>query len=146
MTRTMPQTYCLEELNGLIHLLLDDLRELVQDPPSEDDLPWVTAVVDYIILSLRQKFDLETCDGYLAEVVEFRPNWTPRVNRLRGEFVQLLKQIAVLRRGLLQSNAKLTFNETCSALRDWADNFRQHQSVGNQLFQDAFLIDTGVGD
>lgn len=146
MTHTMPQTYCLEEVNGLIHLLIDDLRELLQEPVDPEEMPWVTAVVDYIVLSLRQKFDLETCEGYLAEVVEFRPNWTPRVNRLRSEFVQLLKRISVLRRALHAPKAAETDIATCRMLRDWTVDFRRHQSRGNQLFQDAFLIDIGVGD
>jgi hypothetical protein len=146
MTHTMPQTYCLQEINGLIHLLLDDLLELLQEPIDTEDQQWVSAVVDYIALSLRQKFDMETCEGYLAEVTEFRPNWTPQVLRLRAEFVQLLKQIALLRRQIPNSRTADDYTRVCRSLKDWTLSFRRHQSHGNRLFQEAYLLDVGVGD
>ena len=146
MTYTMPQTYCLQEVNGLIHLLLDDLLELLQEPVDPEDRTWVSAVVDYIVLSLRQKFDMETCEGYLAEVTEYRPNWTPRVLRLRAEFVQLLKEIALLRRRVANCDSDAEYAEICQALKSWRQSFRRHQSHGNRLFQEAFLLDVGVGD
>jgi hypothetical protein len=146
MTQTMRQTYCLQEVNGLIHLLLDDLLELIQEPVDAEDQPWVSAVVDYIVLSLRQKFDLETCEGYLEEVTEHRPNWTPQVLRLRAEFVQLLKEIALLRRRLTLCETPQRFADICHSLKEWRVSFRRHQSRGNRLFQEAFLLDVGVGD
>ena len=137
----------LNHFNGLIHLLLDDLKELLATNASEDDRDWALSIMKKVAEHLQQQFELEEEDGYLEEVLEEFPNWHPQVEHLQQEHRLLQKQFnEIYDRLAATSLGSLMSHEVKRQLKDWIDSFRQHQERENRLIQEALCIDLGVGD
>ncbi len=136
-----------ERFNGLIHLLLDDLKEMLAEDVSEDDRRWSLSIMEKVVEYLQEQFDIEERDGYLHEVLDQFPNWHPQVKHLQQEHRHLHRQFVEIRDRLESTPVDSAMSqEMRRQLGDWIDSFRQHQERENRLLQDAFTIDLGVGD
>ena len=146
MTTTAPRP--IQEYSELEYLLLGDLRELLEQPLNDDEnRRWLVAVLDELLETLECEFRLEEDGGYMTEVMDIRPNWSGRVDRLLGEHETLCSQLKRLRYRLAEA---LPLCEVAgslrSQLRSWMTSLTAHHRHEKRLLQTVFISDLGAGD
>ena len=139
--------YLLEEYTALEHILLGDLRDVLQEPSDEQTRHWMRVILDALLKTKQREFELQQDGGYLSEVLEQFPNWDGQVAQLRREHEELFLQLRDLRRRLDHPQAFVEIAETVRReLRDWMALLRAHQRRTRRIVQTAFNLDVGVGD
>ena len=72
------------EFAGIEHILLGDLRQLLSEPLTEQSRVWIQKLLDMLLDLLPGQFAAEEADGYLQDVIDEHPSWSPRVVLPRG--------------------------------------------------------------
>lgn len=128
-------------------LLLDDLRELLDEGLDDENTRWVHAIVDQLCINLQHEFAAEQKAGYLDEVLEQFPNWQQRVERLQRNRLQLIKELKQLQ---LQLDRTLPKTPIANTLRQdfqqWVERLSKHKQQENILLMDAVNLDVGEGE
>jgi len=137
----------LEHYTSLEYILLGDLRDLLEEPADEESRKWLLAVLDTLLDTLPRAFDLEDADGYMAEVLERYPSWSPQVERLHRDHDQLFMKLKELR-GRIERNIWIApiANEVRRDLRDWILKLIAHHRGETRLMQTAMNLEVGTGD
>jgi hypothetical protein len=137
----------LEHYTSLEYILLGDLRDLLEEPAEEESRKWLLAVLDTLLDTLPRAFDLEDADGYMAEVLERYPSWSPQVERLHRDHDQLFMKLKELR-GRIERNIWIApiANEVRRDLRDWILKLIAHHRGETRLMQTAMNLEVGAGD
>ena len=137
----------LQEYTAFNTLLLDDLRELLQEGLDDENTRWVCAIVDQLCCNLQREFAVEQEVGYLSEVLERFPNWQPRVERLQRNRLQLIDD---LKQFQMQLNKTLPDTRIAETLREqfqqWIERLRNHKRQEHILLMDAVNLDVGQGE
>ncbi|MCG3132869.1 MAG: hypothetical protein FLDDKLPJ_03735 [Phycisphaerae bacterium] len=127
------------------------LHQRIAERPRDNFGPWLRHVeeaFERFRAHLLQHMALEEREGYLTAVVERRPGWSRRVDRLRTEhrqFETLLRELH-LRLGQLRPEDHLL-------VLDWSDRVvallsyvRHHENEENDLVEWVFTEDVGAKD
>ncbi len=125
-------------------LLLDDLRELLEEHFEQEDTRWIHAVVDQLWLNLEREFALEAQAGYLVEALERFPCWEMQVRRLQQDHVSLHDEVALLRQQLDDPLGDTRIpRELRERFHDWLEKLASHKHRENMLLLDAVDLDVG---
>ena len=137
----------LSDYTAFEHILLGDLRDLLEEPPDKTTRKWLLAVLDALLDTLPRQYELQADGGYLSEVLDQFPNWAEQVERLRSEKQELFVKLRQLREeiGKRVSFAKIA-EEVRKGLRDWMSSLSSHQRRERRIMQTAFNLDVGPGD
>lgn len=137
----------LQQYSTFHTLLLDDLRELLEERLDAENSRWVHAIVDQLCTNLQREFALEDQAGYLEEVLERFPNWLQRVERLRRNRLGLISDLKQLQGKLNNPPDQMPIaNSLRDEFRSWADRLADHKRQENILLLDAVNLDVGEGE
>lgn len=129
------------------YILIGDLRDLLEDAPTEENRRWMLAVLDALLATLPMEFALKSEDGYLSYVLDEFPNWHTAVERLEQQHAALHRRLRQLRDRLL-TRARL--QEVAERLRieleAWIDAFTELHRQERQLVFAAANLEVGAGD
>lgn len=134
---------------ALEQLLLGDVRELIDEPATEETRKWLLAVVDELLEVLQRKIRLEENGGYLGEVLDEcpYPNWDRDVRELKKQHPQLLGDLRQVRR---QVDGRTPYRRVARGvrrrLRRWIDRVVNHNTQETALLQTAINLEVGVCD
>ncbi len=140
-------TRVLGQFTSLEYILLGDLRDLLEEPAGEETRKWLLAVLDALLETLPREFHLEDENGYMSEVLERYPSWSPQVERLHGDHDQLFLKLKELR-GRIERNIWVApiANEVRRDLRDWMLKLIAHHRSETRLVRTAMNLEVGAGD
>lgn len=129
------------------YILIGDLRDLLDDEPSEETRRWTLAVLDALLDTLPKEFALKSQDGYLSDVLDEYPSWDNTVERLRQQHVALHRRLTELRVRMV-ANAQIQglaerLNED---LQSWIDAFAELQRAERDITITAMMLDVGAAD
>jgi len=137
----------LQEYSTFHALLLDDLRELLEEGLDEENTRWAHEIVNQLCVNLRREFAIEDEAGYLEAVLERFPNWQQRIERLQRNRLALITDLKLLQRQLEHPSNKAHVTES---LRDefqvWVSRLSNHKQQENILLMDAMNLDVGEGE
>lgn len=136
----------LKHSNDLLHLLMDDLRELLEEPPDTENAQWTLAVLDKMLDNLQQQFELEEQQGYMADVLAQFPSWHPHVEHLRQQHTLLHQQLREMRDRLAADRSGIVVREVRRHFDDWMQAYDEHEQRERKLIQEAFTIEPGAGE
>jgi len=137
----------LSDYTALEHILLGDLRDLLEEAPDKSTRKWLLVILDALLDTLPRQYELQAGGGYLSEVLEQYPNWSEQVDQLLVEKQDLFAKLGRLREGVDQrvSFAKIA-EEVRRDLREWMASLSSHQRHERRILQTAFNLDVGTGD
>lgn len=129
------------------YILIGDLRDLLDDEPSEETSRWTLAVLDALLDTLPKEFALKSQDGYLSDVLDEYPSWDNTVERLRLQHVALHRRLTELRVRMV-ANAQLQglADRLNEELQRWIDAFAELQRAERDITLTAMTLDVGAGD
>lgn len=137
----------LSQCRELEYILIGDLRDLLEEPPGDEALRWMKAVLDTLLDTIPEEFRLKSGDGYLSDVLEDFPNWEGEVTRLEEEYFSLYRRLIQLRRSLQGDQDYLQIAPQVSQdLHDWMAAFKQHIQSEQRLVLLAANLEVGGGD
>lgn len=129
------------------HILLGDLRDLLEEPADEHTPHWLLAVLDALLQTRPIEMELQEQDGYLSTVLEKYPSWTPQVESLYRRHSELNDKLRVLRDRI---GSRQPFVEVAREVRrdlhDWMLSVIGHHRSEAHLLQVAMTLDVGAGD
>lgn len=129
------------------YILLGDLRDLLDDEPTEENRRWLMAVLDSLLDTLPKEFALKSRDGYLQQVLDEYPSWDNAVERLERQHVNLYRRLRLLRDRLTKRHS---LEEVAERLRleteGWMDSFIELHRAERELVFEAMNMDVGAGD
>jgi hypothetical protein len=146
-TRLTDTIDALKRHNDFLGLLMDELRDLLEGASDFENRKPILTTLDALLANLRQQFELEEKGGYLEDVLDRYPNWHPQVVHLRQQHALLRQQLCVARNRIatLSPDAPVG-HEIERQLVDWMNTYGEHRHRGTALIQDAFALETGVGE
>lgn len=129
------------------YILLGDLRDLLEEPPTPMNRNWIRAVLDALLATLPREFAFKDENGYLSEVLEEFPSWSSQVDMLVAERDILFEKLQSMR---FQLNARVRFKEIAEELkrdlRDWMLSFTAFHRHERRILTSAYTMDVGIGD
>jgi len=139
--------HLLEQYSSLEYILLGDLRDILEEFPDGESRKWLLAVLDSLLETLPRQFILEDEDGYMSEVLERYPSWSPQVERLHRDHDELFAKLKELR-GRIERNTWVAplATEIRRDLRDWILKLIAHHRSETRLIQTAMNLEVGTGD
>lgn len=137
----------LSECTEFEYILLGDLRDLLEDPPSDENRVWLMAVLEALLDTLPKEFALKSRDGYLSVVLDEYPSWDHKVARLETQYVLLYRQLRVLRDRLVTRHRLRDVAERLRVeLERWMDAFVGLHRDERDLVLEAVTLECGTGD
>lgn len=137
-------TRVLRDYTALEHILLGDLRDLLNGPANAESCKWLLAVLNSLLDTLPRAFDLKEEDGYLHVVIERFPNWQTRVDELHRQYQALHEKLWELREQIIRERPFVAIaDQVRCELRDWMNGLIAHHRDENRLVQDAFAVEIG---
>lgn len=122
------------EFAGIEHILLGDLRQLLSEPLTGQTRVWIQKLLDMLLDLLPGQFAAEEADGYLQEVLDEHPSWSPRVDSLRQQHDDLYQGLSALRADLSDEQlVRQRATQVRRELRAWMDRFNNHQEAEMRL-------------
>ena len=130
----------------LEYILLGDLRDLLEEEPNSETVRWLAAVLDTLLETLPEDFELRSAEGYLQPVLDAYPHWEPLVERLENQHFELFRRLNTLR-------SKLTLGQDFSPVAEilrgdlagWIVAFRVHREHEQRLVLLSTHLDEGWG-
>ncbi len=139
-----PSVEAIKRCYDLEYLLLGDLRQLVDEPPTAQTRFGMLVTLDRLLENLPRRLELTSEQGYMAEVLEERPNWHDRIENLLDANRDCISRLDELRRRIAR---ELPFAETARRvsqdLREWMDSLESIREHEGQMLQNAFALDIG---
>lgn len=137
----------LRQCTALESLLLDDLRELLEEPFEQEESRWLPSVLEILCETIDREFALAERGGYLSDVLERFPTWERRVEELRDEHRRLRNKLARLAEAFERSSAGVKLPRR---LRDrfhqWIEQYTVHRRTESDLLHEALVLDVGEGE
>lgn len=129
------------------YILIGDLRDLLEDEPSEENRRWLLAVLEALLETLPKEFALKSRDGYLQNVLDEYPSWDTAVERLERQHVTLYRQLRMLRDRMVTRYPLQELAERLQIeLEAWMDSFTDLHYAERLLVFEAVNMDIGTGD
>lgn len=140
----MTETRRIAECRELVYILFGDLRDLLEEGPSQETERWLKVVLDALLEKVPEEFELRSADGYLTEVLENFPNWEGQVEQLEEEYFSLLRTLRRLR-GTIERSEEFDqiAQKASSELMRWMDAFRAHIQAEQRLVMLAANLEVG---
>src|SRR5687767_3585244 len=79
--------------SALEHIFLEELNDLLAERATEETTKQLLAILDATLETLRRELKIEAQSGYVPEVLEHYPSWSPQVEHLYQEQVALYQQL-----------------------------------------------------
>ena len=137
----------LRRISELEYILIGDLRDLLESPIDEQNLRWISAVLDALLETLPKQFELKQAGGYLQEVLEVQPNWECHVLSLEVEHAQVCDRLEQLRWKLPDAvKAEFLASTLRMELKGWMQAFVAWNHREVRLLQTAMNLEVGCGD
>jgi len=137
----------LRRISELEYILIGDLRDLLESPIDEQNLRWISAVLDALLETLPKQFELKQQGGYLQEVLEVQPNWECHVLTLEVEHEQMCDRLQQLRQKLPDASKAESLAGTLRIeLKGWMQAFVAYNRRESRLLQTAMNLEVGCGD
>ncbi len=137
----------LRRISELEYILIGDLRDLLESPIDDQNLHWISAVLDALLDTLPKQFELKRQGGYLNVVLEAQPNWECHVLSLEVEHEQMCVRLQQLRSQLPDAVKVEFLARTLSMeLKGWMQAFVSHSRRESRLLQTAMNLEVGCGD
>lgn len=138
----------LEEYVALEYILLGDLRDVLEEPADEESRKWLVAILDALLDAMPREYELKCRGGgYLCEVLEQYPNWSPEVDNLREEREYLYSHLRRLQSCIREA---FPFDHVAARVRRelhvWMKGFLAHHRHERRLMFNAFTVEVGCGD
>jgi len=143
-----PEENSLADYIALEYILLGDLRDLLEENPSDEQTTrWIVAVLDALLEALPVEMELKSQGGYLQPVLEQFPNWAGQIGDLAREKQLLFEKLRELR---VQMECPGTYEslalEIRQDLKEWMTLWTAHTRHERRMLQSAFTMDVGCGD
>ena len=124
----------LDRCRELEYILLGDVRDLLEDPFSAESRNWLRALIQTLLETLPEDFELCCAQGYLHEVLETYPDWGPLVERLEDRYSELLRQLMHFQSVLQQEEyCEKTADALRTNLSGWMSAFRAYRQHEEHL-------------
>ena len=137
----------LRRISELEYILIGDLRDLLESPIDEQNLRWISAVLDALLETLPKQFQLKKAGGYLQEVLEVQPNWECHVLSLEVEHAQVCDRLEQLRWKLPDAvKAEFLASTLRTELKGWMQAFVAWNHREMRLLQTSMNLEVGCGD
>lgn len=137
----------LRAANERLSVLMEELRQLLDEPAECENRGAVLSLLDKMLANLQAQFNLQEQEGYLAAVLEQFPSWHPQVEHLQQQHRLLHRQLREIRERIARDvEARVVIREVRRQLRDWMQTYQEHDRRESDLLQEAFILDTGVGE
>lgn len=144
MSRLKDTVERLRQCDKLLRLLIDDAREMLDEPA---DAQWLGAVVSKMADNLATRIGLEQWEGYLADVLDRYPSWHPQIVHLQQEHRLLARQLKEIRDRITAEAPGGPASLACRRqLSDWIHAYQARQEREEKLLQEAFVLDAGQGE
>lgn len=115
--------------------------------PSDTHLSLLKELMEELAALLKDHFEHEEAGGYFDELVELHPDVFTRVERLRQEHRQMLTAVHNMNRQLRHADSTPTwFAMIGNEFTDFVRRCEKHQHEENDILQEGYLRDVGVGD
>lgn len=140
-------TYLHEDYAALEYILLGDLRDLLDEPITDETTRWLKAVLDVLLETLPRATDLEDNRDCLDEVLQRFPSWYPQVDRMRKGHRMLFTNLRKLRNRIAcQKPVEDVAQELQRELHEWLTSLVAHHRHENRLLLTAMNLEVGAGD
>ncbi len=137
----------LEQYTALEHILLGDLRDLLEEPADRYTRGWLIAVLDALLDTLPREMAIKESSGYLNEVLDEYPSWYRHVEDLQNEQRLVFLSLQALRDRLETAGPyERDAARVRGALRQWMTRLSAHRRHENRLLQTAMNLEVGAGD
>ena len=137
----------LRDCAELVYILIGDVRDVLEEPPSDENRHWLSVLLDTLLETVPEEFSLKSDGGYMSDVLDEFPHWDTRVSDLEDHYFSLYLQLRRLRE---QLRLRVTYEETAESLRDdlsaWIASFQEYRSEERDLVQTAVNLTVGAGD
>lgn len=137
----------LRDCTELVYILIGDVRDVIEEPPSDQTRHWLAVLLDTLLETVPEEFSLKSDGGYLSEVLHEFPHWDTRVGDLEDLYFSLYLQLRRLRE---QLRLRVTYEETARSLREdlsaWISAFQEYRAQERDLVQTAANLTVGAGD
>jgi hypothetical protein len=128
----------------LEYLLLGDLRSVLDEPNETRDKRWLLAVLDSLLETIPREFELREEGGYMAEIVEYRPELSDVAESLFCEHDHIFEMLAALRQRVGQDlDATSLEDQLAAELRDWMLMLMKHNKRERRVYQTAMCVEHG---
>ncbi|MCA9155008.1 MAG: hemerythrin domain-containing protein [Planctomycetales bacterium] len=137
----------LEQLADEHHRLRDVLGEVRE--AVRDERTCVSTLIDLLVeltMVLRAHFDHEENGGFFRDVEADAPHLKPRSEALRAQHVSLCERLRVVRRCAERLPKDNCWMELSAAFDEFTTQFHEHETLEEELMQDAFGQDMGSKD
>jgi hypothetical protein len=152
-TKQMADVRAVAQASQLEHQILDHVKQALRvtldwKAPSIG-MPRKMSSVQFTMKSftrhLLRMLDLEERDGYLAVVLEEKPNLDTRIKRLQRDHREFRLQLEELSPTITALTAlpEEEFEFVCSQIAELLDRVDQHDVAEIELLQDTLLHDEG---
>lgn len=137
----------LRQSNNSLRELTDELSKQLQQSLLPVASAEVRKCIEGMLAHLERQIQLEERNGYLAEVLDQYPNWHPQVEHLRQQHALLHQQLKEMHdRVAGRPGSDALPMEIQRQVIDWINTYNEHQQRETALIQDAFTLETGVGE
>ncbi len=134
----------LRHYSALEHILLGDLRDLLEEPLDRENARWLLAVLDGLLDTVPREFALKEDGGYLSDVIEEHPAWDQYVIALRKDHADLSFKLRQLRnRVAWHLPTDRIASEVRLELMHWMDRLAAHYNRETRIVQDSCLVQVG---
>lgn len=137
----------LRDCTELVYILIGDVRDVLEEPPSDQTRHWLSVLLDTLLETVPEEFSLKSDGGYMSEVLLDFPHWNTRVGDLEDQYFSLYLQLRRLRE---QLRLQVTYEETAKSLRadlsSWISSFQEYCAQERDLVQTAVNLTVGAGD
>jgi hypothetical protein len=141
----------IKDVNQDLWRLLANVRRMAREPATIHAAPRrFFGMIERLRDQLAMHFALEEAYGYFEDPIEVAPRLCEQAERLRAEHQDLYTaavDLAEFAEQLVQAttDGRLIL-ESARLFRDFDDQFQQHETAENDLIQQEYGDDIGVGD
>ena len=134
------------EFAALEHILLGDLRVLLEDDPQEPETrQWLIAVLGLLADMLPCQFAVEEHGGYLEELRREFPEREDEIEALHRQHAELYRGLCDLRDCLADERQSAAIAAGLRVdLRNWMEQYESHQEAEADLLQTAANLDMAI--
>jgi hypothetical protein len=139
-----PATTPPHEFAALKHILLGDLRELLDEPLDSESRKWLLAVLDVLLDMLPCQFANEEFEGEVDRATIDDPAFQEHVGELRQQQEILYDDLFDLRTQLARDGSAGDSDDIRGDLRQWLEQYERHENQdGERARSDAEIAVAG---
>lgn len=135
----------MEEHNFILQIV-DRLRVAIRTSsallPENQRRRLLEEMLGTLVEKLTGHFAFEEKDGFLTDVVERRPDWSSRVDKLRSDHLQMLKEF----RGLKDRCHSMELTGLQNAISSALDHYLHHETRETDLIQRIYYENDAAAD